>query len=224
MDTDNDILTRLGQTVVNAVETLVDVARSTWNVSRDRVREIWGSLFDVGTDVDNPDELEQARRESVSNALREVLGDSPLQALCETSTEERRKVLSDLTKHIAEALQIPIPSFRVKIIKQGVAGFYEFGADRVVVSRAEVDRFPLDIEDAAELLDTVLHELYHAFQHHAISDPSSHGITREQAKIWRRNFDNYISPEQNARLYHEQPVEVTARLFAHEVVCAFRGK
>lgn len=224
MDADNDILTRLGQTVVNAVGTLVDMARSTWNLIRVRVREVWGSLFDVGTDIDNPDELETARRQAVSNVLREVLGKSPVQTLCETSTEERQKVLSVLSEQVAEALQIAPPSFRVKVIKQGVAGFYDFGADRVVVSRAEVDRFPLDAEDAAELLDTVLHELYHAFQRHAISNPSSHGITREQANIWRRNFDNYISPEQNARLYHEQPVEVTARLFAHEVVCIARGE
>lgn len=224
MDTDNDILTRLGQTVVNAVETLSDLARSAWTAIRERVREIWGSLFDVGTDIDNADELEIARRQAVSNAVREILGDSPVQTLCETSTEERKKVLTSLTEHIAETLNIPVPSFRVKIIKQGVAGFYEFGTDRVVVSRAEVDRCPLDTEDAAELLDTLLHELYHAFQHHAITNPTIHGITREQAKIWRRNFDNYISPEQNARLYHEQPVEVTARLFAHEVVCTFRGE
>ena len=224
MDADNDILTRFGQTVANAVEYIADVARGTWNAIRERVRTIWGSLFDVETDVDNADELEIARRHAVSNAVREILGDSPVQTLCETSTEERKKVLASLTERIAETLNIPVPSFRIKIIKQGVAGFYEFGTDRVVVSRAEVDRFPLDAEDAAELLDTLLHELYHAFQHHAISDPSSFGITREQAKIWRRNFDNYISPEQNARLYHEQPVEVTARLFAHEVVCTFRGK
>ena len=92
MDTDNDILTRVGRTVVNAVETLSDLARSAWTAIRERVREIWGSLFDVGTDIDNADELEIARRQAVSNAVREILGDSPVQTLCETSTEERKKV------------------------------------------------------------------------------------------------------------------------------------
>ena len=71
------------------------------------------------------------------------------------------------------------------------------------------------------LLDTILHETFHALQRRAIVRPSRYGIPKAEAQIWRINFHNYIQPEQNPERYWLQPVEVTARVFAAQILNHF---
>jgi hypothetical protein len=217
-----DVAQRTGELVKRGVKEFSDWAKSFWNAVRNRVRMMAGSFAELlfSSDVDNPSECEELRRKDVAGAIRTVLGDDPVKTICEADSSERERMLSALVHCTAEALKIPPPDMEVQIMDAWTAGMYRFDLDRIVINRCEVDRTPMGVDEAVELIDTVLHEMYHAFQRHAIERPLKHNVSKDQAWEWRKNFENYICYEQSPRLYWKQPVEESARNFAHAVMVA----
>ncbi len=78
-----------------------------------------------------------------------------------------------------------------------------------------------------DLMDTILHESYHAFQHHAISNKyyeyyfTDLGVTHSRINTWNENFKKYISPDKNKYDYYSvQIVESDARAFAQDCIDA----
>ena len=74
------------------------------------------------------------------------------------------------------------------------------------------------LNDPDELIDTIAHELRHAYQHQKAMIPES-----ELDLLYRVNFDNYISPVPlgDGKFlfftdYQDQLVEVEARAFAKQ--------
>ncbi len=67
--------------------------------------------------------------------------------------------------------------------------------------------------DSYDLLETVSHELRHAYQHEAVDHPTDYMVTAETIATWKDNFDHYIRPEVDRTGYRNQPVEVDARDF-----------
>ena len=74
------------------------------------------------------------------------------------------------------------------------------------------------LNDPGELIDTIAHELRHAYQHQKAMAPES-----ELDLLYRVNFDNYISPLPlgDGKFlfftdYQDQLVEVEARAFAKQ--------
>lgn len=68
---------------------------------------------------------------------------------------------------------------------------------------------------ADNLVETVLHEGRHSYQHQVVRDevkPSG----EEEKKAWAENMkpDNYVQFTQNPRAYWEQPIEADARAYA----------
>ena len=76
-----------------------------------------------------------------------------------------------------------------------------------------------------KLVETVLHEGRHAYQHQVVNGLVSHN---DQADVesWTENFKdgNYISFEENPRGYWNQPVEVDARQFASEKLSQLKSE
>lgn len=70
------------------------------------------------------------------------------------------------------------------------------------------------------IVATVFHELRHALQYKAVTDPSFAYGTEEQRRLWALNFmeGNYISPEVDFALYQKQVVEADARQIAEPIV------
>ncbi|MBQ1598822.1 MAG: hypothetical protein II080_09315 [Lachnospiraceae bacterium] len=64
-----------------------------------------------------------------------------------------------------------------------------------------------------DMLRTVGHELRHAYQHEAISNPTDYMVSEETIDKWEDNFENYISFDDDHEGYKSQPVEVDARNF-----------
>lgn len=189
---------------------------------RSRVRRLWGStrrLFEAASGA-APDEAEVARRKAVTAAVRERLGECPLAVIRGTLPTERGELLNAVATHACKALDIPPVSVAVKPMTSDLAGEFNFASRRVTVSRDEAARIPMSEDEALELMDTVLHEVYHAFQRQAIKDARRYGVDSVQAEVWREEFANYVSPDQNPQEYWRQSVEVTARGFAHAVVTA----
>ena len=92
----------------------------------------------------------------------------------------------------------------------------------VVLNSLILEEQPMTETDAELLLMTICHETYHAFQLAACSRPGKYGVSKSEAKIWRINFRDYITPEENPERYWIQPLETTARLFATRIVQAMR--
>ena len=215
------------ETVSTVARNITDGAVRVWNGIRNRLKSFCRSIRDLWNDEtqemrpDAPDEQEIARRVAVANLVRRRIGDAPISVLRDALPEDRKRILQDLATEICRELHMPSITIESLETEPGIAGYYDLAGDRVVVGTNEVLRVPMDSDDAAELLDTLLHELYHRFQHHAIQDPAGMGVNPMQAALWEQNFENYISSSQSPRLYWIQPVEVTARCFAHAVVQNF---
>ena len=212
-------LNRAGQIIKSSLQTVWNGAKQVWKVIRFNVKRVWGSfraLFE--TDEGQPEQKEEERRRAVTSAVKALLGDTPLQALCDCNEKERVDILVSLVEKVSASLNIDTPEIVIKDMDKSLSGLFCFQTNQLIINRSQITCCPMEMDDAAELLDTFLHEIYHAFQHEALLSPHEYGITRETARTWMKNFSNYISSEQNPYLYWQQPVEVTARLFAHAIV------
>ena len=70
-----------------------------------------------------------------------------------------------------------------------------------------------------ERLKTIVHELRHAYQYLVYNDLIDHREADKTVKIWRDNWNNYISYKSeldNFDEYYGQPIEVDARWFADQ--------
>lgn len=67
------------------------------------------------------------------------------------------------------------------------------------------------------IINTVIHECKHAMQWDAVSGRNTHGYSQQLIDIWKRNFIDYISPEESDEGYVKQPVEWDASSFAESV-------
>lgn len=113
------------------------------------------------------------------------------------------------------------------------------GSDWNPFDKGRMSLNPNALDDPVQMIDTVAHEARHAVQHRAatdvdrrrwpwredpFADDARRGITKAQARRWKRNFAEYRvfgaddSGEEDFDAYHGQPVEVDARVYAHAYV------
>ena len=213
----DSLLTRIGRSLASGARQVGEWATRVWDGIRSRVKALWGSIRNLfEAEPDEPDEAEDARRAAVAGAIRERFGERPLEALQEATTAERKRMLAEIADRACTALDIPSVDVVVKPMNGNDAGSFSFETRRITVNLGEVDRDPMSADDALELMDTILHEVYHAFQLEAIAD-RRHRVSSALAETWADEFANYVSASQNPTAYWLQSVEVTARNFAHAV-------
>lgn len=82
-------------------------------------------------------------------------------------------------------------------------------------------------DDAKENVKTILHEVFHAYQHYVVStlDFSSDVVLNSyyfaDAREWKKNMDNYVSGVADFDAYEAQKLEADARNYADERVCVY---
>lgn len=97
-------------------------------------------------------------------------------------------------------------------------------ADRMV--RIDLDRHSDD--GVLEILNTILHECRHAYQHDCIlsvdwTNPAvQQGVYFAQVRQWRYEHQNYISASKNWEVYYGQSIEEDAREYADDGVWVYR--
>ena len=69
-----------------------------------------------------------------------------------------------------------------------------------------------------EIVDTISHELRHAFQREACHNPEKYGVDKTTAAIWKYNFEHYITYEMWSQGYFEQAVEEDASAFSSGII------
>ncbi len=78
-----------------------------------------------------------------------------------------------------------------------------------------------------DCVNSMLHEVYHAFQHHVVSllDFESEFVKNSfyyaEARSWKDNMENYVSGVANFEAYEAQPLEASAREHAEERIYVY---
>lgn len=139
--------------------------------------------------------------------------------------EERLEVLKTVAELEGSALGLP---FEVRVqegeLHKQVAGSYEHGKHRITI-REEY----LRLGTARKLLETLAHELCHAYQHCLVDLYQENRWYQDlalfsQANVpeFCREFNNYQNGEGgNIEAYYQQQVEVEASAFARQIVAKY---
>ncbi len=125
---------------------------------------------------------------------------------------EKKDAIKDTMSRIAKDLDLlTIP--KLKFYKDGVGpdGYYDFYNNHLNINIEKTF-----LSDSKELLNTLVHELRHAFQHERVNMLE----TKEDA-LFRCNIDNYIVPEKSFYAYESQYVEVDARTYADAFIKSY---
>lgn len=128
--------------------------------------------------------------------------------------KEKAEVIESLSKKISDFLELDnLPDVSYYDADENDCGSYNQATNSIELN-CNLLRNP------GELIDTIAHELRHAYQHQKAMNPESLLDTR-----YRINFENYISPVclGDGKFlfftdYHDQLVEVEARAFAKQFI------
>jgi len=80
----------------------------------------------------------------------------------------------------------------------------------------------LEHDGPQEVVNTLAHEDYHAYQEWAMDHPDVHP-NPEQVEAWRENRENYVSFEEDPVLYREQPIEADAWEYGDRISARLYG-
>lgn len=166
-------------------------------------------------------EQEKAADEAMKEELWYVLQDEKYSTdnWDNATVEERKQILQDYMDEVIEIYELK--DVKSMIVWDNNAayeetavtwGYYNHAGHKVTLN---VNVLTDNIEnwDSYELVETISHELRHAYQHEAIDYPTKYMVSEETILIWKDNFKNYISSSEDYAGYRAQPVEVDARDF-----------
>jgi hypothetical protein len=137
------------------------------------------------------------------------------------SEDERRQLIESYVEDMTEALELKHIRPRV-VFRDDWKPFRRGAFDSA--GRLEINADVLrDPEKRGDAIETVCHEMRHAFQYEAIADGARLGVPETVRREWRNNFDAYTRAEHNFPAYYNQPVEKDARAFANAVVKRSNG-
>lgn len=96
-------------------------------------------------------------------------------------------------------------------------GYYNRGTRLITINTEQLDPRGKYGNDYGRMVNTILHEGRHAYQHQAVAGEIDHDDKQELA-TWADNMQpgHYITYERNPRGYFNQPIERDARSFAEE--------
>lgn len=131
------------------------------------------------------------------------------------SIEQRKDIL---TKYLADLSAIygvtVLSSINFYLGPSSERGSYAHSQKLVSINENYLTR-----TDSYQIMQTVVHEMRHAYQHAAVDDPDSYEVSMETIEQWKNNFSNYISTRDGKTSYSEyvsQPVEYDAKNFAKQ--------
>lgn len=136
------------------------------------------------------------------------------------SREERLDALQELENRAAEELGNQPCEIRTERMNGSTYGYYSNG--QITINENLINDGILRFEDVdgtiieyaprdinAQMMDTIHHENYHAYQDEVIHDRLEHDDVAESA-LWKANDANYISSADNGALYRIQAQERSA--------------
>lgn len=154
----------------------VDVASAFW----DREFESFSDISII--DILNYDEESFSFDIDLSD-MKELLNKFNEEEWVRLSDEEKEETIDELVKTISGKLELKeIPDVGCYDADPSDCGFYDPGNNLLGINACELD-------DPRELVNTIAHELRHAYQYQCAENPDSY-----EDKLYRINIDNYIKP------------------------------
>lgn len=90
----------------------------------------------------------------------------------------------------------------------GTLGSYSRFSNTITIHHAENGNKNMTLND----INTIAHEMWHAYQHQ-VADEEDEGLSPE---LYRKNFQDYVTAEEDYHGYRIQLVETEARMFAEQ--------
>jgi hypothetical protein len=154
-----------------------------------------------------------------SEQIKSVLEKFKSEEWGKMDTKEQMSVVRELVKTIGKELQLDkLPE--VELLSDGdedAYGLFDAISNKIILN-------PKYFDDPGELVNTVAHELRHAYQH-----MRAEMLETKEDALYKINFENYISPlplPGGGYLFYvdylDQYVEVEARMFANLFTEAMR--
>ena len=94
----------------------------------------------------------------------------------------------------------------------------ELGCYNPINNTIKLNANYLETPDCKDLMNTLLHESRHAFQHRCVKHPESCDVSPKVIEEWKDNQKHYIRPEDDFVAYENQPIEKDANEFADSVM------
>ena len=169
-----------------------------------------------------PEEQEKAANEAMKKQMKDVLRDSKYSKWNweHSSIEERKRILQDYMNEVIRIYGLqdvdttihwdPEATYEQSKITWG---YYSPDYQTVTLNESVLSgRY--GNWDSYDLLETIGHELRHAYQHEAVNHPDRFTVSQGTLDTWSHNFDNYLDADTYGfEAYRNQPIEVDARDF-----------
>ena len=94
----------------------------------------------------------------------------------------------------------------------------ELGCYNPINNTIKLNANYLETPDCKDLMNTLLHESRHAFQHRCVKHPESCDVSPKVIEEWKDNHKHYIRPDDDFVAYENQPIEKDANEFADSVM------
>lgn len=174
----------------------------------------------------------------------------------ELSLDQKLKVLNEMEKHIAAIEHRPASPIFAEDLNEKTFGYQQYleghpEYDKIAINTSIFEASNYDPEVLDQVLDTLIHEGRHRYQHYNVEERLVHE-SPAAVEQWRQNFKNFeddkllgyadgspihaveIGPinmytnerlaKLGFRLYWYQPVESDARRFASDVMGSYHNK
>lgn len=137
------------------------------------------------------------------------------------SVEERKSILNAFMREVSRIMGISISGdIEFASLGENTRGGYTSESNSI---RINVDR--LGEAGSYALIQTIIHEMRHAYQHQVVEHPENFSVTQETVEQWRNNFEHYRSmSEYGYDSYVTQPIEYDAKKFAKQYGDVFSYK
>lgn len=131
----------------------------------------------------------------------------------ETGMESRMEIANNFYESIKYEMGVTA-KLKFKPMESTTCGSYNAGTNTIEINSSMY----LNNPNCSGLLNTILHETRHAFQHRAVNNPDSVSIDNTTINTWRDNFAHYIPPSFDLEAYRRQPVEDDAFSYANNII------
>lgn len=211
-----------GDSPAGALDNFKDI-KSVESPSAEKVKSFWDKLFG-SKDTYKPDDNENYLAEVFGRTSDEFQFDFDMGFELRGDLEkfkypiwgmlsdgERVATIKEFASALSERLGLESPP-RIELFDgpRDSCGAYSYGTNTITINRALFN-------DPAEVVDTIAHETWHAYQHQRAD-----AMENRKDYLYKLNFDNYLSPitlGDGKYLfftdYQEQLVEAEARAFAN---------
>ena len=203
-------------TVGIGVLTLVAV----WAI--DKLLSLWGDVELPTSEEVIFNDFDKKKIIASRTLITQCFGKNIVETFKYASNLERIKMTEDFAKRLATEYGLNDIDIDV-VVDRHKLGYYNHEMKKAVfnieliVNSEHSENFNFCVR---ETIDTIVHELRHAVQHHAIDNPGFWNIDVNTLNSWKYNtrHGNYIRPEVDLEGYSNQPIEKDAFHFSSEVV------